>query len=450
MASSSILPGSVCSRDVTRFVAPLVTTCFALGFVASMAGADGCINYGSPPPIPWIGQANTPEIAEDVATTDGYSYITGNGLHVIDISDPSNPETVGQVFTNSYPRALAVTWPYVYLAGADFEETFDVVDVSVPSSPNLVGTLSGTGYYPTCAAVYGSHVLVGIFSILGNRISVFNVANPASPALAGGIDMGYPADIAVSGAYAYVPNGGVGLTVLDLSNPAVLNVVVNVATVGFAQGVGVADHFVYVCASGTMDLQIFDISDPTIPTFLGGIEIPNGATDVAVAGGYAYVVGGNSTLSAVDVTVPSAPVLLGSVGTQSQPTAVVPAGTNIVVADSFGGLLVYPPQCASPVGIPSETGMPARIVLHPSSPNPFSDHTVIRFDLANRAPASIRIYDTAGRLVRTLASEIRERGENRVLWNGRNDRGERLAGGVYFYRLEVAGGTETRPLVLID
>ena len=52
---------------------------------------------------------------------------------------------------------------------------------------------------------------------------------------------------------------------------------------------------------------------------------------------------------------------------------------------------------------------------------------------------SLRVYDVAGRLVRTLASGDRRAGVHEVLWSGENDRGDRVSGGMYFYALEVEG-----------
>ena len=432
----------------------VVLACLLLVFCPVVVRADNCIDYASPPPIAWIGQANTPEIAEDVATAGRYAFTTGNGLHVIDILNPSNPQSVGSIFTHSAPRALAVAWPYVYIAGADFETSLDVIDVTAPNSPNIVGTVWGIGYYPVCAAIYGSHVILGIFSnAFGNHIAVVDVSNPALPGRAGGIELGYPGDIAVLGTHAYVPNGGAGLTIMDLTSLPALSIVDNIPTVGFARGISIAGNMIYVCANGAMDLQIFDGTNPTAPTFLGGIDIPNGAIDVAVSAGFAYVTGSSSGLSVVDVRVPAAPVLVGGAATQSpnQPTGIVSAGSNILVSDPFGGLLIYPPQCPTTTGIPNaNTPSALKAMLYPNSPNPFSDQTTIRFNLTDAVPASIRIYDSAGRLVRNLNLGIRGGGESQVIWNGRGEAGERLSSGVYFYRLEAPGIQETRPLVLMD
>ena len=71
------------------------------------------------------------------------------------------------------------------------------------------------------------------------------------------------------------------------------------------------------------------------------------------------------------------------------------------------------------------------------------------FELGERSPARIRIYDVTGRLVRSLLDEKLEAGPHTVVWDGRNERGHRLSSGVYLYRLETPGFSAARQLVIL-
>ena len=63
---------------------------------------------------------------------------------------------------------------------------------------------------------------------------------------------------------------------------------------------------------------------------------------------------------------------------------------------------------------------------------------------------TLRIYDVAGRLVRTLLDEDRPAGYGQfVIWDGDDSAGHRLASGIYFYRLESHGVDATRKLVVM-
>jgi flagellar hook assembly protein FlgD len=61
----------------------------------------------------------------------------------------------------------------------------------------------------------------------------------------------------------------------------------------------------------------------------------------------------------------------------------------------------------------------------------------------------IRVYDLAGRLVKTLASDTQSAGVHTVSWNGRDSSGARVASGMYLAKLDAAGVVDTRRLVLV-
>ena len=82
-------------------------------------------------------------------------------------------------------------------------------------------------------------------------------------------------------------------------------------------------------------------------------------------------------------------------------------------------------------------------------PNPFNPSTTIRFGLVERAHVRLRIYDVAGRLVKTLVDGARSGGEHLERWNGTDSAGRTVASGVYLYRLEAGSFTETKKMVLL-
>jgi hypothetical protein len=87
--------------------------------------------------------------------------------------------------------------------------------------------------------------------------------------------------------------------------------------------------------------------------------------------------------------------------------------------------------------------------LRQNYPNPFNPGTTIQFTLANPAETALRIFDTSGRLVRTLVDNRLAAGPHSVIWNGDNHRGRAVASGVYFYRLESGGSLATKKMVLL-
>jgi len=89
-------------------------------------------------------------------------------------------------------------------------------------------------------------------------------------------------------------------------------------------------------------------------------------------------------------------------------------------------------------------------MLHPAVPNPFNPNTTLRIDLAREGVVSLDIVDARGRRVRSLMRAGRvAAGEHRVVWDGRDDRGQRVASGVYEARLHADGSIWTRRLTLL-
>jgi hypothetical protein len=118
-------------------------------------------------------------------------------------------------------------------------------------------------------------------------------------------------------------------------------------------------------------------------------------------------------------------------------------------SDGRGRLLPY--RVGPPVAL---TAKPLATALYPNYPNPFNPETWIPFSLAQSSEVRIRIYDVRGLLVRTLDLGRLEPGNYRTRgkaahWDGANEEGERVASGVYFYRMDAGTFSETRRLVVI-
>jgi len=91
-----------------------------------------------------------------------------------------------------------------------------------------------------------------------------------------------------------------------------------------------------------------------------------------------------------------------------------------------------------------------RFALYQNVPNPFNPTTAIRYELDRSAQVTLAVYDVKGRLVRRLVAGVRQGpGIFTVYWNGRDQRGEPVSTGVYFYRLVAGSRRETRKMVLL-
>jgi hypothetical protein len=92
---------------------------------------------------------------------------------------------------------------------------------------------------------------------------------------------------------------------------------------------------------------------------------------------------------------------------------------------------------------------PAAYRLAQNYPNPFNPVTTIKFDIREKGQVSLKIYNVAGQLVRTLVEGELDAGSYAEDWKGLNDGGSKVASGVYFYRLEAGTFESVKKMVLL-
>lgn len=113
---------------------------------------------------------------------------------------------------------------------------------------------------------------------------------------------------------------------------------------------------------------------------------------------------------------------------------------------SFDNVCIY----SEPVSGIGDVHAAQRLVLVQNSPNPFCSVTKIAYDLPERTPVDLRVFDVSGRLVRVLLrGDVKELGIHETHWDGCDDAGRRLAAGVYFYRLDTGTSSHSDRIVLL-
>lgn len=91
--------------------------------------------------------------------------------------------------------------------------------------------------------------------------------------------------------------------------------------------------------------------------------------------------------------------------------------------------------------------LPTKFQLDQNYPNPFSSSTSISYKLNQESDVHITIYDVVGREVRKFTAGEQTIGIHSILWNGLNNFGERLATGIYFYRLQAGGESKVKKMI---
>ena len=145
----------------------------------------------------------------------------------------------------------------------------------------------------------------------------------------------------------------------------------------------------------------------------------------------------------------------------------VPAGTELfdhdpvegcwyyhvsaVNTDGYGGgYSVQADACADPATGVNEPIVPSYVDrLEQNYPNPFNGTTTIAYSLAGKSEVDIRIYDTAGRLIKILEQKTKDPGRYETVWRGNDNAGRAVASGIYFCRITTGSFNQTRKIVYL-
>lgn len=286
-----------------------------LTYVTHARGLE-VINVGDPAVPVLAGSYRTLGYAEYLTVAGQYAYVAGEGpgLRILDVSDPAQPVQVGSYATAQAVIGVAATDMYAYVNmravwdGKSFVgQGMYVLDISDPVRPRQVGYLDPQpGLYKE-KDIYGLAAAGNYVYIAGHHpgLRVVDVTDPATPVEVGAMDApGLVYNVAVTGHYALLaeeqliyrgePLAPGGLRVADISDPT------NPVDVGYYEAPG---HRAAVAVSGDYaflagrNLRVLDISDPLHATELATFELPpTGAWDMAVRGEHVYVADASSGL----------------------------------------------------------------------------------------------------------------------------------------------------------
>jgi hypothetical protein len=251
-------------------------------------------------------------------------FILGNYLYnstnilpatfqILSIEDPSRPMIIGSLRTGCYIRGIYISGNYAYLA--EEYNGLDVVDISNPSNPNLISR------FPlTIRDSANSIGLLGNYAFLGtnNYIYVINISDPSNPQMSWQSEfLGNKnfTDIKIANSKAYVC-GVDGIYIYDVSDPA-SPIFLNRYNPGMgAQKIIISDSLAYVSSSPS--LFVIDISNPVAPSLLGRYDLPRYSIIRNIWLNESNVImAENDAMQIIDVSQYSSPALIGMYETYS-------------------------------------------------------------------------------------------------------------------------------------
>jgi len=93
--------------------------------------------------------------------------------------------------------------------------------------------------------------------------------------------------------------------------------------------------------------------------------------------------------------------------------------------------------------------LPTEHRLYQNYPNPFNPVTIINFEVAVSGHIELKIYNVLGQEIRTLVNSAKPAGAHQVIWDGRDNGGRVVSGGIYFYNLQAGAVVQTRKMLFI-
>ena len=97
----------------------------------------------------------------------------------------------------------------------------------------------------------------------------------------------------------------------------------------------------------------------------------------------------------------------------------------------------------------NHVAIPEEYMLHQNYPNPFNPSTTILYDLPEKQQVQLTIFNVLGQKVNELVNSIQHAGYHEVKWDGKNQLGQRVGSGIYFYQIRTASFRQSKKMVLI-
>jgi hypothetical protein len=293
---------------------------------------------GSNNEIPWkilgsISAGN--DSVQEVALRNDFAYVSDgfDGVHIIDLHDPNNPEHAGNITGDNIFSKIQIDGNLAYIfvypkcegwcmgqAGDDGElRLFDISQTDSPIFKSSV-QVAASNFLAEGKYIYAA----GLNSeTLKPQLSIINVSDTQNPFIQSSMDIYAPSSLAINNNTLFACTSGLagfddilGVDVTTPLNPTLLSrphdeYALNVATIPFS----IYQKTGYVVL-GTGGLQIFDLSDPANIHSVNAIQMTSSTNNVEVSGKYMYV----STEKGVeifDISEPQNPLFITEIPTES-------------------------------------------------------------------------------------------------------------------------------------
>lgn len=355
--------------------------------------------------------------AVDVRVEKGHAYVAAgeSGLIVIDLSNPDNPRIVSHIRTTAPAWGIEVNEGYVFMCADDLI----IVDSREPMNSRVVTRRSMPGSAYRIAIVDN----LGYVAALNGGLQIFDIDNPANPRVIGSHEsQGNATNVTVLGNRGYLLDTLAGVQILDLTNPRRPDPIAEYQTDALPIAAQIRGDHLYLLDQERV--QIVDVRNRSLvsrPNFQAALRFPS---DLAVIGDTVYV-------------------------TDRHDLRVFKINEYLFELSVEDPTVFRKPESVSKTAIPPYTNR-----LGQNFPNPFNPDTWIPYEIESGAYVTIQIFDNQGLLIRQLEAGHKNAGEyvtraNAAYWDGKNEVGESISSGIYFYQISAGDFIASRKMAIL-
>jgi hypothetical protein len=311
-----------------------------LAYVMDASFAGGMVHVvdvGTPATASILGSTPVSGSPRDLAVRDTYVYVAKSSgpVEIIDVSNPTEPESIGNAQDARDNAGLAIVGNHLLATTRDGLEVLDISDAKDPTSVASV-VIPSENFAGSITVANGRAYLERSF----DGVHVIDVSSPATPVRLGVLPISGPQETtAIAGALMVTSDANGGFHTAAAGTPIASAAIAEVRLTGSARSVVATESHAYVGTSGPNELWVVDTDDPSSAARQGGVVLSSSPNELQARDDLVFAATDRNGLLVVDVSDAAMPVVVGADGTEQHLTTLT-LGDNTAYAGSSSELHV--------------------------------------------------------------------------------------------------------------
>lgn len=383
----------------------------------------------------YVYQISTPGATEYLVAEDDLVYLSNHGLRIIDVSNPSDLRITGEFETIWGTDKIFKKDNLIFLIDGNIS-ALRVLSVEFANNPIEISQIKPNVNLIISIAAYENY----IYLAKGDSLDVWDITSPYFPVYVTTLALeGYCHELLVKDCLLISCQDPGGVMIYNLSDPANPNLISSVDTQPVVIQLAEQDH--YIIGGTPNGFKIIDLSDPYSPNEI--LHYPSQYTyDLKVLNNFLYVAHADDGIRIFDLDNITSPQEVGYYNTPGVAWSIDGEADRIYIADARYGMSIVRNMLLT--GIREIKTQPSYFELFQNFPNPFNSLTHIRYSISKSGTVLLKVFDILGNEVVKLVDNYQNAGEYDVIFQG-----DKLASGIYLYRLTTGSFSSIKKLILL-